>query len=66
MSTLKDESLSCTVHRAAFALQQVGYSTEFVQRIMRAAELVKDAEKLGRWQMAVQRACTGPCKSSAR
>lgn len=59
MSTLKDESMSCTVHRAAFALQQVGYSAEFVQRLLRAADLVKDAEELGRWQMAVQQGVYG-------
>lgn len=59
MSTLKDESLSRTVHRAAFALQQVGYSAEFVQRLLRAAELVKDAENLGRGQMAVQQGVYG-------
>lgn len=59
MSALKDEPLSCTVHRAAFALQQVGYSAEFVQRLLRAADLVKDAEKLGCWQMAVQQGVYG-------
>lgn len=54
MSTIKDEPLSVTVQRAAFALQQVGYSAEFAQRLMRVSVIVQDAEKLGAWRMAMQ------------